>query len=74
VPELDAPPARSARSHDKPKAPRARAAVKPPKTARRSAPPQSVSPESVPAAASTKPDDQVDINGRRIRMSLEPTP
>ncbi|MEO8184158.1 MAG: protein kinase [Deltaproteobacteria bacterium] len=75
VPELDAPPAQRARSHGKPKAPRARAAVKPAKAPRRSAPPQPAPPESVPPAVSTKPDvHQVDINGRRIRMSLEPTP
>lgn len=63
---LNAPPVEAAPSRTKPKAVRPRAAVKSQKA--RPAPPRPPAP-----AASTESTDGVDINGRRIRMSLEPT-
>jgi serine/threonine protein kinase len=61
-----APPVETPRNHPKPKALRAHAAVKPARGDRRAVPPEA------PPVVSSEP--QVDVNGRRIRMTLEPTP
>jgi serine/threonine protein kinase len=63
---VEAPPLETPRSHAKPRALRAHAAAKPAKADRRALPPEA------PPAVSSEP--QVDVNGRRIRMNLEPTP